>query len=68
VTWWTWKYQTLVVIPSREEETRFPRMMELFCKSQSNRIYAGGFSGAELETCWRQESIAGTETVRKRIS
>jgi hypothetical protein len=36
-------------------------------KSQSNRIYAGGLSGAEVELCWRKESIAGTETGRKQI-
>jgi hypothetical protein len=37
-------------------------------KSQSNRIYAGELSGAEVETCWQQENIAGTETGRKQIS
>ncbi len=30
ITWWTWRHQEAVVIPSREEETRFPRVMELF--------------------------------------
>jgi len=37
-------------------------------KSQSNRIYAGEVSGAEVESWWHQESIAGTETGRRRIS
>jgi hypothetical protein len=42
--------------------------MRMRRKSQSNRIYAGELSGAEVETCWQQENIAGTETGRKQIS
>ncbi len=30
ITWWTYQNRAAVVIPSREEETRFPRMMELY--------------------------------------
>lgn len=30
ITWWVWQHQEPVVIPSRDEETRFPRVMELF--------------------------------------
>jgi hypothetical protein len=47
---------------------RFRADHEFLRKSQSNRIYAGELSGAEVETCWQQENIAGTETGRKQIS
>ena len=30
ITWWVWQHQAPVVIPSRDEETRFPLMMEVF--------------------------------------
>jgi PAS domain S-box-containing protein len=30
VTWWVWKHQVPAVIPSRDKETRFPRMMRVF--------------------------------------
>jgi PAS domain S-box-containing protein len=30
ITWWTYQHRAAVVIPSRDEETRFPRMMELY--------------------------------------
>src|SRR5580698_8276854 len=30
ITWWVYQHQTPVVIPSRDEETRFPLMMEIF--------------------------------------
>jgi PAS domain S-box-containing protein len=30
VTWWIYHHQQPVVIPSREKETRFPRMMEIY--------------------------------------
>lgn len=30
ITWWIYHHQQSVVIPSREKETRFPRMMEVY--------------------------------------
>ena len=30
VTWWAYQHQEAVVISSRDEETRFPRMMEVY--------------------------------------
>ncbi len=29
ITWWVWQHQTPVIISSRDQETRFPRMMEV---------------------------------------
>jgi PAS domain S-box-containing protein len=30
ITWWVYRHQAPMVIPSRDEETRFPLMMEIF--------------------------------------
>ena len=32
ITWWVYQHQQPVVIPSRDEETRFPLVMEIFRK------------------------------------
>lgn len=32
LTWWAYRYQQPVVVASRDEETRFPRMMEIYKK------------------------------------
>ena len=32
ITWWVYQHQLPVVIPARDEETRFPLMMEIFRK------------------------------------
>ena len=32
ITWWVYHHQQPVVVASRDEDTRFPRMMEIFKK------------------------------------
>jgi hypothetical protein len=61
-------FDLVLFLVDADGKNRAAAFQALECKRQSNRVYTGGLSGAEVELCWRQESIAGTETGPKQIS